>query len=538
MAFRRLSLVALLLSLATALPTAPALASSEQESIMMDDDLLVYGDDNLRTNTLVRMKQLGVDTVRVTLLWSVAAEGANLTNAEIKRIKSASGRKKARAQRARFDPDNPRTYPTRNWDRFDNIVKDAAGLEMKVFFTITGPGPRFGHRNAPRSQRLNAKTFKPVPTRFREFVEAVGTRYSGTYRDENAIKQPLARVSMWSLWNEPNQSGWLSPQWERRAGQLIPASPALYRQLYLAGREGLASTGHDADTILLAETAPLGSSGRGARTSLRPAPFLRELACIAPNGTPYAGADATRRGCDVDFAKGPLRATGFAHHAYTKKRGPTAAPANPDDLTLANLNVLASLLDRLAAQSGGKLPAALPIWITEFGYESNPPDPRNGIPLARQAEFNQLGEFLAYNNPRVPGVTQFLLRDGAPLRQFKKNSRFYWFTYQSGLFTQKGKAKPAAIAYLLPFVAFRSGPNVGFWGQLRFRPDGSPDVAVIQTRANAQTPWTQLGPPVATSARGFFTVTAPAGPVGTEYRAVYVDPATGNIIFSSLPAKP
>ena len=46
MAFRRLSLVALLLSLATALPTAPALASSEQESIMMDDDLLVYGDDN------------------------------------------------------------------------------------------------------------------------------------------------------------------------------------------------------------------------------------------------------------------------------------------------------------------------------------------------------------------------------------------------------------------------------------------------------------------------------------------------------------
>lgn len=504
---------------------------------MMDDDLLLYRGDQVRSRQIVRMKQLGVDTVRATILWSTVAEGANLSNADIKKIKSAAGRARARRQRARFNPVDPRTYPIRNWDRYDNLVKDAARLKLKVYFTITGPGPKFGHRKAPRSQLRNSKTFKPVPSRFRDFVVAVGRRYSGTYKDENAIKQPLARVAMWSLWNEPNQSGWLSPQWEKRGGQLIPASPALYRQLFIAGREGLRASGHDRDAILLAETAPLGSGGRGPRTSLRPAPFLRELACIAPNGTPFAGADATVRGCAADFAKGPLRATGFAHHAYTKKLAPSAKPSNPDDLTLANLTTLGALLDQLAAQSQGKLPTGLPIWITEFGYESNPPDPRNGITLARQAEFNQLGEFLAFNNPRVPGFTQFLLRDAAPLKQFKKSSRFYWFTYQSGLFTVKGKAKPAASAYLLPFVAFKSGPNVGFWGQLRFRPNGSPDVAYVMWRPNAQTPWALLGAAVPTSARGFFATTAPAPAPTAEYRAVYVDPTTGKIVISSLPTK-
>jgi len=138
----------------------------------------------------------------------------------------------------------------------------------------------------------------------------------------------------------------------------------------------------------------------------------------------------------------------------------------------------------------------------------------------------------------VKGITQFLLRDAAPLRQFKPGSRFYWFTYQSGLITEKGKAKPAATAYLLPFVAYHSGPNIGFWGQLRFRPNGAADVAVVQSRPNPQTPWTQLGPAVATAPRGFFTKTAPAAPPGTEYRGAYVDPATARVVLASLPSKP
>ena len=508
---------------------------------MMDDDQLLYRSDTQRARSLVLMKQLGVDAVRVTVLWKVVAEGARLTNREISHIKGAKNRRRAQKQRRRFKPADPRTYPTRNWDRYDNLVREAANLGIRVYFSVSGPGPSFAHRKAPSSQRRNAGTFKPYPTRYRSFVQAVGKRYAGRYRDENGARRPLPRVSHWSLWNEPNQPGWLTPQYERRDGQTVPAAPALYRALYRAGVEGLRRSGHTVatDAIYLGETAPLGSTRRGARNGMRPVPFLRELLCLSPTGVPYAGADAARRDCD-DFAKnGPLQASGFAHHPYTKKAAPTKAPSSPDEITIATIGRLGPLLDTLALQSGGMIPSAMPLYLTEFGYESSPPDPRNGIPLARQAQFIQLADFLAYNEPRVVATSQFLLRDTAPVKRYPKGSRLYWFTYQSGLLTQRGRMKLAGFAYALPFVVFPAGPGtLGYWGQLRFRPNGLSDIAVIMWRPTAKAPWQQLGEPASTSLRGFFTGTVATPGPGGEYRAVYVDPASGKITHSSLPAKP
>jgi hypothetical protein len=533
MGLRRLLLATLLIALCWP-TTAPA--STTQESIMMDDDLLLYRGDHARARAITHMRQFGVDSIRVTVLWNYIAQGAKMTNAEIRQLKSPAARKRARKQRKQFKPENPRTYPRRNWDPWDNLLKEAAKLKMRVHFTVTGPGPTFTHRKAPRSQRANKYSYKPVASRFRAFVKAVGKRYSGTYKDENAIKQPLPRVSRWSLWNEPNQSGWLSPQWEKRGGKWVAASPALYRSLYRSGVEGLTATGHGGDTIYIGETAPLGTSKRGYRNAIRPTPFLRELVCLNPAGVPYTGTAASRRSCG-NFSKGPLKATGFAHHAYTKKRAPTVKVAHPEELTMANLSTWGPLLDKLSSQSGGKIPKGLPITVTEFGYETKPPDVRNGISQAKQAQYNQLGDFLAYANPRVTGITQFLLRDVGPLRQFKKNSRMYWFTYQTGLFTKGGKAKPAATAYLLPFVVYLKSPGVlGFWGHLRFRQHSPGDIAVIQWRANASAAWQQLGPPAPASAFGFFTKIAAAPAPNAQYRAVYVSPATGKIQVASLPA--
>ena len=148
------------------------------------------------------------------------------------------------------------------------------------------------------------------------------------------------------------------------------------------------------------------------------------------------------------------------------------------------------LLDTLSVQSGGKMPSGMALLMTEFGYESNPPDTRNGIPLMRQAEFNALAEFLAYTDPRVTATTQFLLRDAAPLKQYPKGSRLYWFTYQSGLVNNAGRAKPAAFAYTFPLVVYNPGvPGLtNFWGQLRFRPNGvtRPRGRLLATDAQQQ----------------------------------------------------
>ncbi len=534
----RLRTIALATLMLVMLSVPAAHASPDQVSVMMDDDQLLYRSDNIRGRTLVQMRSLGVDVVRATVLWKTVAEGASLTNKEISRLKGDKLKQRARKQRARFKAKDPRTYPTRNWDRYDNLVKDAAKFGLRVYFTITGPGPSYAHRKAPPSQRSNAGTYKPFPTRFRDFVQAVGRRYSGNSRDENGVKRRLPRVSLWSIWNEPNQPGWLTPQYEKRDGQVVPAAPALYRKLYQAGVQGLQRSGHNltADGIFIGETASLGSDQQGARNGMRPAPFLRELLCLKADGSSYAGPDAARRDCD-DFAKsGPLKATAFAHHPYTKKVAPTKAPANPDEITIANVGTLGPLLDTLSAQSGGKIPSGMPIVLTEFGYESNPPDPRNGISYARQAQFNQLAEFLAYNEPRVQATTHFLLRDVAPLKRYPKGSRLYWFTYQSGLVTNAGRSKPAVFAYALPLVVFPAGEGiVGFWGQLRFRPNGAQDIAVLMWRPNAKTRWTQIGEPAPTSPRGYFNGTVPLPGVGGEYRAVYVNPGNGKITHSSLP---
>ena len=538
MRLRTTALAALML---LTLSAPAAQASPDQLSVMMDDDQLLYRSDALRGRALVQMRSLGVDIVRATVLWKNVAEGASLTNQEISRLKGGKLKARARAQRKRFKPKDPRTYPTRNWDRYDNLVKDAAKFGIRVYFTISGPGPSYAHRNAPPSQRSNAGTYKPFPTRFRDFVEAVGRRYNGQTRDENATRRALPRVALWSIWNEPNQPGWLTPQYENRDGQVVPAAPALYRKLYHAGVQGLERSGHNltTDGIFIGETAPLGSVKQGPRNGMRPVPFLRELLCLKPDGTTYEGPDAVRRDCD-DFAKGgPLKATAFAHHPYTKKVAPTKAPASPDEITIANIGTLGSLLDTMSTQSGGKLPSGMPLLLTEFGYESSPPDTRNGIPLARQAQFNQLAEFLAYNEPRVQATTHFLLRDVAPLRRYPKGSRLYWFTYQSGLLTNAGRSKPAAFAYALPLVLYPAGDGiVGFWGQLRFRPNGSQDLAVVMWRPTSKAPWQQVGEPVLTSPLGYFSSSVPVPGPGGEYRAVYVNPESGKITHSSLPATP
>src|SRR3990170_9037991 len=82
-------------------------------------------------------------------------------------------------------------------------------------------------------------TCKPSPKAYGAFVTALGRRYSGGYSDENQGGGVLPRVSRWSLLNEPNQPGWLTPQYERRDGQVVPAAPAIFRKLYQAGVQGL-----------------------------------------------------------------------------------------------------------------------------------------------------------------------------------------------------------------------------------------------------------------------------------------------------------
>jgi hypothetical protein len=503
----RSTVLALLLGCALLAPAA-AQANQNQMSIMMDDDLLVYRSDSVAARALTQMKSIGVDTVRVTVLWKVVAESAYATKGELSKL-HGKARERARKQRRRFKATDPSTYPTQNWDRYDNLVKAATERGIRVYFNVTGPAPIWGATTPPKNLQSLLGTYKPKAKEFKKFVMAVGKRFSGTYRDENASKSILPRVSMWSLWNEPNQAGWLSPQWENGK----PASPALYRALYQSGYAGLVSTGHraDNDIVLLGETAPLGSDEKTAKSPMRPKEFIRDL---------FAG----------DLGAG-LQATGYAHHPYTKNVPPTQRDPNPDSVTMANISELGTLLDQMAAQTG-KLTPNLPLFMTEYGFETNPPDPFSGIPLDAQAKFNTLGEYLAYLNPRIDSQAQFLLVDVPPIKGRKKGSKGSFFTYQSGLFFQRGQPKPAAYAYQLPFIVIpiTTNPDTGalishLWGQLRFLPTGMADVVQLQWKPKDNSAdWVTVGDPVPTDpTRGYFEADreAPAAVPG-DWRAVWL----------------
>jgi hypothetical protein len=491
----------LVLSLTTVLLAAwaapAARASDNQLSVMMDDDSLLYRGDAVRDQTLEAMKAEGVDEVRVTVLWSVIAQKAKKGKAARKRFK-------------KFGAASPKAYPKPNWDRYDRLDRACQTLQIGCYFDVTGPGPSWGHERAPKKYHLDALTWKPKAKQFKLFVEAVGKRYSGTYKDENDNHVVLPRISFWSLWNEPNQGGWLTPQW--LGGK--PYSPMLFRRLFINGRQALVATGHAGDTILLGETAPLGWTTKTDRSAMAPLTFMKALFCVDADGQRAHGL-----GCS-DFPKyGPLQATAWAHHPYSKTVAPTAkfsdTQAITDDssaITSFNIGDITSFLDKVAANTG-RVAANLPIALTELGYETNPPDPFAGVSLDKQAEYINLADFLGWANPRVMATTQFLLRDAPPVKSHTKGSKAYWHTYQSGLLFADGSPKPAALAYRLPLVAYPLGTDPAngqtieaVWGQLRFRPKGTPDQVQIVYAAPGSASFAPLGAPIAVhDPRNFFS---------------------------------
>jgi hypothetical protein len=511
---RRL-LPALALVLACALAPASAHANDQQLSIMMDDDLLLYRGDNVRDEAMKRMKNLGVDYVRVTVLWEVAAHQARST----------------RKRKRKFRAENPATYPIHNWDRYDRLVEAGRTLGVGVYFNVTGPGPRWAHAKPPRRERSNRRTWKPKAREFHKFVKALGRRYDGTYRDENDNHHILPRVGFWSLWNEPNQGGWLTPQYERGR----PSSPRLYRELWYHGRAALTDTGHGGDVILAGETAPLGSNGNTARSPMRPKRFIRELACVDSRGRSYRGSAARVRGCSLWSKLQQMRYTAWAHHPYTKDLAPTRRDSNKDSITMANIGELTGLLDQLAAKRGFFPPLNNSV-LTEFGYETDPPDRHSGLPLEAQARYLNIGDYLAYKNPRVFGNTQFLLRDVAPLKGRKGKAR--WFTYQSGIFFHDGRPKPSASTYIMPFHSTGTtvdsvGATVNaFWGQVRFWPNNAETIVYLQYRARGRQTWDTVGDPVRVrNTMNFWEATAAVRGSGT-WRAVWLNPFNGTPTYS------
>jgi hypothetical protein len=458
-----------------------ALASRTQESTFQDDPRLVYGDAATQDATLDTLRAFGVDRIRVSVFWRLLAPAND------------------QLSKPNFDATDPAGYQQPVWDRYDHLIQAAQSRGILVNLNITSPVPRWASTESPRADLQ--ETFGPNPEEFGNFVKAVATRYSGTYNG-------LPRVDFWSIWNEPNQAGWLTPQWSpdpRNAKKQVDASPSLYRELVRSAWQALADTGHGTDTVLIGETAPQGQGAKkGLSQSIDALKFVRRLYCLDNNLNLLKGAQAQVRGCPGDIAtfvaQNPalFHATGFAHHPYALLTAPNKPARLNDWVSMADLRKLSRELTRIYQRYGQKTQSkrGVPLYLTEYGYQTKP-DPFAGavVSFNRQAAWLNQAEYIAYKNPNVRAVNQFLLYDDAPTAGVdpKKSPNLAWRTFQSGLLSLAGKKKPAYKAYMTPIflkqTRVRRGRSIGVFGMLRPAAPTATVRAQLQFRSTRGKKW-------------------------------------------------
>jgi hypothetical protein len=469
-----------------------ALASRTQESTFQDDPLLL-GTPAQVDSTLDQLQAFGVDRIRVSVFW--------------RRLAPANDQ----VTKPGFDATDPAGYNPAQWEKYDSLIQKAQARGIFVNLNFTSPVPRWAAGEAPRADIQ--ETFGPNPEEFGQFVRAVGTRYSGTYGG-------LPRVDYWSIWNEPNQAGWLTPQWgpdPRNARRFVDAAPALYRALVRNAWQALADTGHGTDTILIGETAPQGEKrDRDIGQSIDALKFVRLMYCVDDNLNILKGSEAQVRDCPGDAASfvaanpALFRATGYAHHPYALLTPPGRRSSWPDWVSMSDLKVLSRELVRIYRRYGQKTQTkrGVPLFLTEYGYQTKPdPFVANVVSFNRQAAWINEAEYMAFKNPNVRTLSQFLLVDDAPV-DGELNPRLAYRTFQSGLQLLTGRRKPSYKAYITPIhlraTRVRRGRATTVFGMTRpAAPTASVNVQ-IQFRPRGAKRWRTRKRVVATGPRHYF----------------------------------
>jgi len=377
----------------------------------------------------------------------------------------------------------------------DELVFQSGIYGLRVMIDINGT-PKWA--NGGKAPNVMPKRLSDLTT----FAKMLSNRYNG--------RQGHGTVALWSVWNEPNLQLFLTPQFSPSRtvtavktvkGKKVKykktvftiVGPANYAKLYKAAYAGIKS-GNPLAKVAIGETSargrdkPLG----GVSASLAPGTFAKYLAKV--HG---------------------LKFDAWAHHPY-----PTS-PNLPPLQKVRYPNVTLSTLPKFEKDLKKYFHRSVPVWITEYGHETKPPDP-HGVSYALQAKYAVQALTIAKNDPNVQMFIWFVFHDssGNP--------------WQSGLYTSSGAQKPAydpfgALARLIdgtmttikagspprvtmymPYLAYYSQPGsvIGMTYVVR---DANGTVAVGQPVASLAGDQSITFTPAFTPAKGkTYTVTATA----------------------------
>jgi hypothetical protein len=272
----------------------------------------------------------------------------------------------------------------------------------------------------------------PRPRDFRRFATAVARRY------------PWVRY--WLIWNEPNKRLWLRPTRAR-----------IYVQHLLnPGYEGI-------HAVLRHARVGGGVTGpRGGAGGVSPTAWVR--------GMWAAGAEFDA----------------YAHHPYPSSPAETPSSGGCRDCPSITMATIRKLLILVRRSFGPK-----PVWLTEYGYQTKPPDTILGVAPKTQATLLSLAAMRAWRLPRVTMLIQYLYKDEPQLSRF-----------QTGLVFADDRWKPSLQAFRLPFAQMgRTGERATVWGQVR---DGKPGRKRYRLEVLRKNVWRPVGRARLTNEQGVF----------------------------------
>lgn len=309
------------------------------------------------------------------------------------------------------DPENPND-PAYNWKQLDKNVKDGAAwsqaVKGTVIYNVWGTA-KWAHLYKRRV------AFVPVPntTYFRQFMRALAKRYNGTFipAGSPAGTKPLPRITHWEIWNEPNNAlGLAKPGGKTNNGQ--PAGAKAYRTILSTAYNAI----HAQDQLGKPKAVVIGGAV-GGRTGIDHVTFYNALKKL----------------------KAPMDAISVHPYSIVPSWGTTdGAPGRGYLQPYYRLGNFNRFLSFVRGWKGSKFP----IWVTEIGWQVNPPEKRLGVSSRKQALFFKQTVSKLRKIPQVQGMTWYMLRDEVSLagwqsglltypKSHKSRKRMIWFTWRA-----------------------------------------------------------------------------------------------------------